>query len=252
MYTRAITRKPGPDFAQGITGADLGAPDFQRMLEQHAAYVALLRTLGLEVEVLPALPGHPDAYYVEDVAVVTPQVAVITRPGALARRGEIEAMEPVLARHRPTVRLPAPGTLDGGDVLIVDSHAFIGVSARTNAEGARFLGEALARHGCTWEAIPVAEGLHLKCGVTWVGGDTLLLDRALQDRPEFSRFRRLVVAPEEAYAANTLWINGQLILPSGYPRTREQLERLGLPLHELDTSEARKMDGGLTCLSLRF
>lgn len=252
MFTRAIARKPGPDFAQGITRADLGAPDFQRLLDQHTAYLALLGDLGLEVEVLADLPGHPDAYFVEDVAVVTPQVAVITRPGATARRGEIETMAPVLARYRPTVRMPAPGTLDGGDVLRVGNHCFIGVSSRTNAEGARFLGETLARHGGTWDAIPVPDGLHLKCGVTWAGGETLLLTRTFMDRPEFSRFQRLLVAPEEEYAANTLWINGHLIVPAGFPRTRAQLERLGLPVHELDTSEARKMDGALTCLSLRF
>jgi dimethylargininase len=252
MFTRAITRKPGADFGDGLTTSELGAPSLPRMLEQHGAYVALLRELGLAVDVLETLQGHPDAYFVEDVAVVTPEVAVITRPGAPARRGEEESMVKVLALHRPVARLEAPATLDGGDVLMVGRHFFIGVSQRTNAEGARALGAILARLGCTWTPVPVGDGLHLKSSVNWVGGDTLLLSEAFRDRPEFRSYRRLVVAPEEAYAGNTLWVNGHLIVPSGFPRTLALVEGLGLPVHLIDTSEARKMDGGLTCMSLRF
>ena len=252
MFTRAIVRKPGPDFADGLTTSGLGRPDFTRMLAQHAAYLALLQDLGLAVEELGALPGHPDAHFVEDVAVVTPEVAVLTRPGAPARRGEEESMLPVLARHRPVVRIEAPGTLDGGDVLMVGRHFFVGISQRTNLEGARALGTALEAHGCTWAPVAVAAGLHLKSSVNWAGGDTLLLSEAFQDRPEFAGYRKLVVDPAEEYAGNTLWVNGHLLTPSGFPRTLAQLEGLGLPIHLLDTSEARKMDGGLTCMSLRF
>jgi len=252
MFTHAILRKPGPDFAQGLTTSDLGRPDFEAMLAQHGAYLAVLQELGLATEVLDALPGHPDAYFVEDVAVVTPDVAVITRPGAPARRGEEESMVPVLARHRPVVRIEAPGTLDGGDVLMVGRHFFIGVSQRTNPEGARALGAILERHGCTWTPVPVAAGLHLKSSVNWVGGDTLLLSPAFRDRSEFSGYHKLVVDPAEEYAGNTLWLNGHLIVPTGFPRTLDLLQGLGLPVHPIDTSEARKMDGGLTCMSIRF
>ncbi len=252
MFRNAIARKPGPDFADGLTTSDLGRPDFARMVAQHTAYLDVLRELGLEVEVLDALPGHPDAYFVEDVAVVTPDVAVITRPGAEARRGEEESMIPVLARHRPTVRIEAPGTLDGGDVLMVGRHFFIGISERTNLAGARGLGEALARHGCTWAPVEVGAGLHLKSSVNALGEDTLLLSGAFMDRPEFAGYRRIQVTDAETYAGNTLWINGHLLMPSGYPDTLAKVERLGLPIHLLDTSEARKMDGGLTCMSLRF
>ena len=252
MFTHAILRKPGPDFAQGLTTSDLGRPDFEAMLAQHGAYLAVLQELGLATEVLDALPGHPDAYFVEDVAVVTPDVAVITRPGAPARRGEEESMVPVLARHRPVVRIEAPGTLDGGDVLMVGRHFFIGVSQRTNLEGARALGEALERHGCTWAPVAVAAGLHLKSSVNWAGGETLLLSEAFRGRPEFAAYNHIVVAPEEEYAGNTLWVNGHLLVPSGFPKILDQLAGLGLPLHLVDTSEARKMDGGLTCMSLRF
>jgi dimethylargininase len=252
MFTRAISRKPGPDFADGLTTSDLGRPEFTRMLAQHEAYLEILRSLGLEVEVLEALPGHPDAYFVEDVAVVTPEVAVITRPGAPARRGEEESMIPVLARHRTLERIQAPGTLDGGDVLMVGRHFFVGISERTNLEGAQALGRALERHGCTWAPVAVGAGLHLKSSVNWVGEDVLLLSEDFQDRPEFAAYRRMVVAPEETYAGNTLWINGHLLVPTGFPKTLAALEGLGLPIHLVDTSEARKMDGGLTCMSLRF
>jgi len=136
MLTRAILRRPGDDFAAGITTSGLGAPDPALMLAQHAAYAATLRALGLAIDVLDPLPGFPDAYFVEDAAVIVPEVAVITRPGAPARREETEPIVPVLARHREIARLAAPATLDGGDVLVVDRDVFVGLSARTNVEGA--------------------------------------------------------------------------------------------------------------------
>src|SRR5207302_3252874 len=136
VLTRAILRRPGADFAAGITTAGLGVPDHARMLVQHAAYATTLRALGLAVDVLEPLSGFPDAYFVEDVAVIVPELAVIARPGATSRRGETDAIVPVLASHREVVRLEQPATLDGGDVLVADRAVFVGLSARTNAEGA--------------------------------------------------------------------------------------------------------------------
>jgi dimethylargininase len=252
MYSRAIVRQPGENCALGITTAGLGAPDYELLLAQHAAYVQTLRALGLQVIALEAHPGYPDGYFVEDTAVVTPRVAVIARPGAEARRGEEEAIAPVLARYRPTVRIQAPGTVDGGDVLMVGNHVYVGISERTNEEGARQLERALVSYGHTWTPVPVGAGLHLKSGVNCVGENTLLLGEAFARRDEFRVHERIVVDADEAYAANTLWVNGCLIVPRGYPRTREKLGALGLEIVELDVSEMRKMDGGLTCLSLRF
>jgi dimethylargininase len=253
MFKQAIARRPGPDFAQGLTTATGEAPpDYARLLAQHEAYLETLRGLGLAVEVLDPLAGFPDAYFVEDVAVVLPGTAVLTRPGAPSRRGEAEPMAPVLARYREVARIPEPGTLDGGDVLKVGRHVFIGLSARTNAEGARALGAVLERHGFTWSPVPVGDGLHLKSSVSWAGEDVLVLTGAFRRRPEFAGYRQVWVDPEEAYAANLLWLNGHLLMPAGYPKLRARLGFLGLPIHELDASEARKMDGGLTCMSLRF
>lgn len=253
MFTRAILRLPGADYAQGLTTAsEAGPPDPARMRAQHQAYADALAGLGLALEVLDPLPGHPDAHFVEDAAVVVPELAVVSRPGAPSRRAEAEALAPVLARHRPLARIHAPGTLDGGDVLIFGKTAFLGVSERTNEDGARQLAGLLAPHGYTCKLLPVGVGLHFKSSVNWVGEDRLLLTPGFAGRPEFAGYRSLVVDPAEAYASNTLWINGSLLTPSGYPRTRALLETLGMPILELDTGEARRMDGGLTCMSLRF
>ena len=252
MFRHAIVRKPGANFGDGLTTSDLGAPDFKRMTVQHDAYVSTLEELGLKVFVLEPELAFPDAHFVEDAAVVTPDIAVITNPGALARRGEEKTIEPVLADFRPIGRIEPPGTLDGGDVLMVGSHFFIGVSERTNQEGAKQLGHILERFGNTWKAVDVGKGLHLKSGVNHVGGDTLLLTEAFSRLEVFAGYDQIVLDPGETYAGNSLWINDHLIVPQGFPDTLAKLERVGLPVHVLDVNEVQKMDGGLTCLSIRF
>jgi dimethylargininase len=252
MFIHAIVRKPGPNYAQGITTSDFISANFTKALHQHQAYVKTLRSIGLEVIILDPLPDYPDSYFVEDAAILTPEVAVITRPGAETRQGEASAIAPVLAEYRETVSIQAPGTLDGGDVLMVGRHFFIGISDRTNTEGTEQLGFILEQHGYTWTPLPVSGGLHLKSGVNFVGGNTLLLTQVFSARYEFNSYEMVVVDEAETYAANTLWVNDHLIMPAGFPKTRHNLENLGLPIIELEVSEARKMDGGLTCLSLRF
>ena len=222
------------------------------MRAQHAAYADALRAAGLEIEMLDPLIGFPDAYFVEDVAVVAPELAVVARPGAASRRGEADAIVPVLARHRALARLEEPATLDGGDVLIAGRTVFVGVSARTNEEGAAQLARVLEPHGYRSRTVPVASGLHLKSSVNWLGDETLLVSERLADRPEFRPFRRIVVDATEEPACNTLLVNGTVLTPAGFPKVRRQLDQIGLPVMELDLSEARKMDGGLTCMSLRL
>lgn len=252
MFSHAITRVPGPDYPQGLTTSTLPAPDLDLALAQHEAYVRRLESLGLTVETLPAAPGFPDACFVEDTAVVVREVAVVSRPGAPSRRGETESMVEPLSAHRPLVRIEAPGTLDGGDILQVGRSFFIGVSDRTNEEGARQLAAILGAHGYESRVIPVAAGLHLKSSLNFVGRDTMLVTADFAGHPAIEGYRQIVCPGGEEYAANTLLVNGTLIMPSGYARTRSLLEALGLPIVELDTSEYRKMDGGLTCLSLRL
>ena len=253
MFTHAIARKPGPNFAQGITTAvNEESPKYETLVNQHKEYISTLKSIGLEVILLDALPDHPDAYFVEDTAVVATDVAVITNPGADARKGEEETIAPVLAQYRKTEKIRPPGTVDGGDILQVGKHFFIGVSERTNHEGAGQLSHILKRYGYTCTIVPVGEGLHFKSSVNYVGQNTLLITEDFSENAQFEGYDTIVVDSLESYAANTLFINDHLLVPRGYPDTRKKLEALGFNIIELDTSEVRKMDGGLTCMSLRF
>lgn len=252
MFKYAITRKPGQDFAHGITTSNLGTPSYELLLEQHSAYIETLRSLGLDVIVLDPLLDYPDAYFVEDIAVVTPDVAIITNPGAESRRGEADTIESILAEYRETLRIQAPGTVDGGDVLMVGTHFFIGISDRTNRTGAEQLTSILAAYGNALTVVSVHSGLHLKSSVNYVGQNTLLTTEGYADVDQFREYDKIVVDKSEKYAANTVLIDNSLIIPKGFPKTRERLLTLDLNIIELDVSEMRKMDGGLTCMSVRF
>lgn len=175
-----------------------------------------------------------------------PEVAVIANMGVPARQGEAQAMAPVLAQYRRLTHIDLPGTFDGGDVLVVNNHCMIGLSERTNECGARQLGETLAAYGYRWAAIPVGAGLHFKSSVNYVGNNTLLIDRAFVDHPAFAGYEKIVIDADEVYAANTLLINDHLLTPAGFPKTKQKLTALGYPIIELETSEMRKMDGGLS------
>ncbi len=262
-FTHAIVRPPAESFAQGLTTQELGAPDYRLALEQHAACCLALRDCGLELIELPPDPRYPDSTFVEDVAVLphrsalrAGKVAILTNPGAASRVGEVAAIRPVLAGLFDRLEaITPPGTLDGGDVCQADGHAFIGVSARTNPEGARQLAGLLAREGfgSTLVDIRGLEGiLHLKSGLAYIGDNRLVVWEALAGHPAFQAYQRLVVRPEEAYAANCLRVNAAILLPAGAPRLHADLLRLGCRVITLDMSEFHKMDGGLSCLSLRF
>jgi dimethylargininase len=252
FFTTAITRRPGNNFAQGLTTSNLGTPDYEVVLKQHAAYIDTLKFIGLEVVMLDEERDYPDAHFVEDTAVVTPDIAVISRPGATARQGEENTIAPVLGRYRKTARIVAPGTLDGGDVIMVGNHFFIGLSERTNENGARQLGKFLEKYGHTWQTVQVGAGLHLKSSINYLGNNVLLSTEEFASKEVLKKYDKITVNAGEEYAANTLWINDHLITPAGYSATRTKLEAMGMKIIELDMSEVRKMDGGLTCLSLRF
>ena len=253
MFTQAIARKPAKNFAQGLTTTvSAKPPQYESLLNQHGAYIEALKFCGLEVTLLDPLPDYPDAYFVEDTAVVTSDVAVITHPGAQARRGEAESMAPVLAGFHKTERILAPGTVDGGDVLQVNDHFFVGLSERTNKEGAGQLGRILESCGNTWATVEVGAGLHFKSSVNYVGKNTLLVTPDFAECEQLSGYDKIVVPKAEAYAANTLLVNEHLLIPAGFPLTRQKLEILGFDIIELETSEVGKMDGGLTCMSIRF
>lgn len=252
MFTQAITRRPSAEMVNGITTADLGTPDYDLALKQHDAYCRTLQDLGLEVTVLEPAPGFPDCCFVEDTAIVCEHVAVIAPLGAPARQGEQETIEPVLARYKTIDRVSPPALFEGGDVLQVKDTFFIGVTDRTNMEGAEALGQAVAAHGYAWHAIKCGPNLHFKTDVNYIGNNTLLVSEFFDDAPELASFDRIIVEEDEAYARNCLFINGTVVVPAGFPKTLDKVEATGIPTVVLDMSEFRKLDGGLTCLSLRF
>jgi dimethylargininase len=252
QFSCAIARLPAESCSEGLTSAGLGVADFERLQAQHAAYVGALRDAGLDVQVLEAAPRFPDAYFVEDAAVVTPEIAVIARPGAPSRRGEAALIESALAARRPIARIEAPGTLEGGDVLQIGKRVFIGVTARTDESGARQLEKILFGYGYRCELIPLSHTLHLKSDVNAMSERTVVVTPALAAHEAFADYEKIVVQPDEVYAANVLRVNDRLLMPSGFPRLRERLCATGVEVVELEMSEAHKMDGGLTCLSLRL
>lgn len=259
MFKHAIVRKPGENFSQGLTSVSqgsLGAPDFGKALEQHAAYCAALRECGLELTVLEKDLDHPDSTFVEDTAVLTAEAAILSRPGDESRAGEVDRIkDTVLARFARHYRIQAPGTMDGGDICEAGSHFFIGISHRTNEEGARQLADFLGQEGYTSSFVDIramTSILHLKSGIACIADKTLVLMEELADNPLFQDYRIIRVAEGETYAANCVRINDRVFMPSGYPGLEADLRRAGFSPLVLDMSEFRKMDGGLSCLSLRF
>jgi len=255
-FTRAILRRPGRSYAQGITTSTEGAPDFDLALAQHDAYARALESLGLSLTILPADEHYPDGVFVEDAAIISGGQAVITRPGAAARRGEIDAVAGALDGVVPVSGwINDPGELDGGDVCESDIGVLIGVTARTNAAGAGQLADFLRDVDQDAEIVDIrtVQGLlHLKTGISYLGDGRLAVAEGLPNLSAFQRFEKVVVPAAEAYAANCVRVNDKVLIAKGYPRFAETLDRLGYSLVELDMSEFRKMDGGLSCLSLRF
>jgi len=251
-FEQALARRPAPDAADGLT-THQGAPmEYSRLLAQHGAYVQCLRDFGVTVTVLPALAGYPDAYFVEDAAVVLGEVAVITRPGAPDRRGEAEAMALALRPLKRLLRIEAPGTLDGGDVLWVADTVFVGRSGRTNDDGIRQLANAAATLNLKVVPVTVPDGLHLKSSVTALSDDTLLMTEEFVPNEVFADFRKVRVPAHEKEAANSLWVKDMILLAAGFPETHRRVEKAGFAVCALGNSEIRKMDGGFSCLSLRW
>ena len=254
MFTKAIARKPGRSLISGITSAEgLGKPDYQKAVSQHESYVRALESCGVEVEVLEPSEEFPDSCFVEDVAVLFAEAAVITNPGAPARNAEKELIVETIRKHYQTIeRIEEPGTLEGGDIMQDGKTFYIGVSERTNQEGAKQLKSIVEKYGYQAKIVPVCEVLHLKTGVTLFPDGFLLAGASFGNDTAFDGSVRHFVPEEEAYAANCLLVNGKAIVPSGFPKTLEVLKNRGYDIIETDMGEFRKIDGGLTCLSLRF
>lgn len=253
--THALVRPPAATFAQGLTASAEGPPDHGLALEQHAGYCAALTECGVEVVSLPADAEHPDSTFIEDTAVITPRGAIIARPGAPSRRGETAAVAEALLRMCEIVAtISEPGTLDGGDVCEVGDRYLIGLSERTNRAGAEQLVRALVSLGYRTTTVDIGgiPGLlHLKTGLAWLGERRLLAWPELAEQAALRGYEVVTVSEQERYAANCVQVNGRILVPAGYPETAERLAGLGCQILPLEMSEFRKMDGGVSCLSLR-
>ncbi|QIB70130.1 N(G),N(G)-dimethylarginine dimethylaminohydrolase [Aminipila butyrica] len=256
MFKNCIVRRPCKAMVEGITSApELGQPDYELALKQHDNYIEALKQCGVEVTVLEALEDFPDSCFVEDPAVITSKCAIIANPGADSRNGEKAEILPAIKKFFSDDKIEYiqdPGTLDGGDVMMVGDHFYVGRSARTNEEGIRQFIAILEKHGLTGSEVPLEKVLHLKTGVNYIENNNMLVSGEFIEKPEFSKYNKLIIPDDEAYAANCIWMNGTVIVPEGYPTVEKVVKDAGYKVLLVDTSEYRKLDGGLSCLSLRF
>ena len=256
MSRNVIVRRPCRALVEGITSnPQLGKPDYELALRQPDSYIAALKQCGVQVTILPADERYPDSCFVEDPAVITRKCAIITNPGAPSRNGEKDEIIGTIREFFPEDKIEyitAPGTLEGGDVMMVGDHFYVGRSARTNAEGIRQFIAILEKHGLSGSEVTLEEVLHLKTGVNYLENGNMLVSGEFVDKPEFTKYNRIEIPEAEAYAANCIWVNGTVIVPEGYPAVEKAVREAGYPVLLVDTSEFRKLDGGLSCLSLRF
>ncbi|MCP4141316.1 MAG: N(G),N(G)-dimethylarginine dimethylaminohydrolase [Chloroflexi bacterium] len=253
MFKKAIVRTPGKSMLNGISTAGLGLPDYELALRQHASYIEALKTCGLEVTVLPADEAFPDSTFVEDVALLTKKCAIITNPGADSRRGEIASMKEILKDFYENIEeVQEPGRVEAGDIMMVADHFYIGLSERTNQEGADQVIGFLEKYGMSGSVVTLKEVLHLKTGIAYLEENNLLACGEFLTKPAFQKFNIFEIDLSESYAANCIWVNGTVLVPQGYPKARATIEAAGYKVIEVDVSEFRKLDGGLSCLSLRF
>ena len=249
----AITRPVSPALAQCELSFVAREPiDIKLAEAQHRTYEKALEASGCEVRSLALEPELPDSVFVEDAAVVLDEVAVITHPGAESRRAETVSVADALRAYRELLRIEAPGTLDGGDVLRVARTLYVGASARSSAQGIRQLAELLARYNYQVVPVPLRGCLHLKTAVTQVAPDLLLLNPEFVDADVFSGMQCLAVDPAEPFAGNALLVGESVIYPASCPRTRAHLIECGINIIGVDMSETEKAEGGVTCCSVIF
>ncbi|HEY4281499.1 MAG TPA: arginine deiminase family protein [Chthoniobacterales bacterium] len=253
MQLNAITREVSPSINQCELSFHSRAPiDVDKARAQHKEYETCLRGLGVKIHSLPAEPNLPDSVFVEDAALVFDELAVLPIMGASSRRPEITSLAETIARFRPINYLVAPGTLDGGDVLRAGKRVFVGLTKRTNAEAIDQLRNLLRPHGYTVDPVDVHNVLHLKSACSYIGNNTLLINRNLLNPDFFCEFELIDVPSQEPAAANALMINDVVIIPTSFPTTCTLLEAAGFAVRTLDISELQKAEAGVTCCSLIF
>jgi len=253
-FNSALVREPSRSVIRGLRAQDRGSPTYEGVKAEHEAYVAALRTAGVEVTILPPLEDFPDSIFIEDPALVFTEGAIVLRPGAPTRLGESAAVAPVLRTRFPTVlELPTGGFAEGGDVLVTPKRVFIGRSARTDAAGAKSLADCLTKLGRPSEIISTPkEVLHFKTDCSLLDDETILSTARLAQAGVFKDFKQVIVPSGEEAAANALRVNDVVLVGSQYPRTIDLLNRAGFNVVPLQTREIGKIDAGLSCMSLRW
>lgn len=253
MFKNVIVRRPGKSIVDGIGPGTFGEVDYENALKQHDAYVEALKKTGVKVTMVEPLEEYPDSCFVEDTAVLTKNCAIICNPGAPSRNGEQVSIHEALKDFYENIEeVKSPGTIDGGDVMMVGDYFYVGISERTNEEGARQFIEFLRKYDLDGIAVPLKEMLHLKTGLAYLENNNLLIAGEFIEDPMFKDFNKVVIPEDEGYAANCIWMNDYVLVPMGYPKVKKSIEKLGYKIIEVDTSEYKKLDGGLSCLSLRF
>lgn len=238
-------------FDRAIVSDGGRAPDVPRARRQHESYAAALRDAGYEIEIVAADNDHPDCVFIEDTAVVVGSVAVAARPGVEGRRGEVRPVIERLERKFPVVEIEAPGTLDGGDVMMMGNNVFVGRSKRTNDEGIAQLSRVAESQGLSVTTVPVEEVLHLKSGVLPVDDHTVVVTKGTVDESLLSGLRIVYEAPHERHAFSALPLgNGGVLVTANAPGTTALVADLGLSPVLIDVSEIQAADGGLTCMSI--
>lgn len=253
-FSKAIVREPCRRVVDGIRATDRGAPDFDLFKAEHREYVRSLERNGLEVTVLNALEDHPDSTFIEDAALCLPEGVVLMRPGAPSRTSESKLLSTALARlGHGVIPNASGGFIDGGDVLVTDSVILVGLSGRTDRSGFEWLESVLAKWGYAVQAVRTPEQvLHFKSDCCALDSDSILATYRLSRAECFAPFRVLMVPRGEEAAANSIRINDSVIVPVGFPATAELLAREGYAVETVSVSQAALLDGGLSCMSLRF
>lgn len=247
----ALTREISPSIAScELTHLARTPIDLARARAEHAAYEQALRECGCTVQRLAATAAMADAVFIEDTAIVLGEIAVITRPGAASRRGEVDAVRAALVAHRQLHELTAPATLDGGDVLRIGRRLLVGPGPRSNTEGRRQLAAIVGPHGYRVESVPFRGCLHLKTAATLVGDDVALCNPEWVDSAALGTARVITVDPAEPFAGNALRVGDAVIHPAEFPRTRARLEQAGIRVVPVPAGELARAEGGVTCCSL--
>lgn len=253
-FTDAVVRLPSLSIVNGLRAVDRGQPDIKLFRAEHKAYVRALERAGLKVAVLPALEAFPDSVFVEDTALCLPGGTVILRPGAPSRAGEAEATATALSDFGHEIQYLSPGGfVDGGDILVSDKVILVGLSERTNQAGFDALENILGGWGYSVQAVRTPDHvLHFKSDCSLLDSETILATSALSGAECFASFRVLTLPPGEEVAANSVRVNGKVLVPAGFPATAELLSRAGYAVIVLRIDQAALLDGGLSCMSLRF